>query len=93
MKPSGFGKIKKFWLRHFSDASEERYGQVRYLRMVNAVEGIHCCFLVGKARVTPKKFVSIPFLELVAAVLSVKVANFLKKEMKIDYFCETYWSI
>ena len=31
-------------------------------------------------------------LELVAAVLSVKVANFLKKGLKIDCFCETYWS-
>ena len=40
---------------------------------------------------TPKKFVSIPRLELVAAVLSVKVENFLKKELKIDCFREIYW--
>ena len=59
--------------------------------MGNMGEEIHCCFLVGKARVTPKTFVSIPLLELVAAVLSVKVPNFLKKKLKIDYFCETYW--
>ena len=39
---------------------------------------------------TPKKFVSIPRLELVAAVLSVKVENFLKKELKIDCFREIY---
>ena len=25
-KPSGFGKIKDFWLHHFPDASEEGYG-------------------------------------------------------------------
>ena len=72
----------------FSDV----YGQVNYLRMVNMDESIHCCFLVGKARVTPKKFVLIPRPELVAAVLSVKMANFLKKGLKIDCFCETYWS-
>ena len=47
---------------------------------------------MGKARVTRKKFVSIPCLELVVAVLSVKVANFLKKELKIDCFGETRWS-
>ena len=91
-RPSGFGKIKEFWLHHFSDASEEGYGQVSYPRMVNTDDRIHRCFLAGKARVTPKKFVLMACLELVAAVLSVKVANFLKKGLKIDCFCETYWS-
>ena len=91
-KPSGFGKIKEFWLNHFSNASEEGYGQVSYLRMVNLDEMMHCCFLAGKTRVTPKKFVLMPFLELVAAVLWGKVANLLKKELKIDCFCGTYWS-
>ena len=60
--------------------------------MVNMDERILFCFLVGKARVTTKKFVSMPRLELVAAILSVKVAHFLKKELKIDCFHETYWS-
>ena len=55
-------------------------------------ERTHCCFLAGKARVTPKKFVSVPCLELIAVVLSVKVANFLKKRLKIDCFHERYWS-
>ena len=79
-------------LHHFSDASEEGYGQVSHLRMVNTDERIHCCFLAGKARVTPKMFVSMRRLELVAALHSVKVANFLKKEFQIDSFHETYWS-
>ena len=55
-------------------------GQVSYLRMVNMDERIHCCFLMGKARVTSKKFVESTHLELVAAALLVKVANFLRKE-------------
>ena len=91
-EPSGFGNIKEFWLHNFSDASEEGYGHFSYLRMVNMDERIHCCFLVGKARVTPKNFISIPHLKLVAAVLSAKVENFLKKELKIDCLRETYWS-
>ena len=84
-KQSGFGKIKKFWLHHFSDAPEEGYGQVSYLRMVNTNErntNINIMMLI----VTQKTFVSIPCLELVPAVLSVKVANFLKKKLKIDCF-------
>ena len=47
-----FGKIEEFWLYHFSYASEEEYGQVSYLRMVNTDERIDCCFIAGKARVT-----------------------------------------
>ena len=89
---SGFGKIKEFWLNHFSDASEEGYGQVSYLRMANTDETIHCCFLVGKASVTSKKLVSTPRLEMVAAVLSVKMANFLKKQLKTDCFRKIFWS-
>ena len=91
-KPTGFGKIKEFWLHRFPDASEEGYGQVSYLRMINTDERIHCCFLEGKARVTTKMFVSMPRLEVVAAVLSVKVASFLKKELQVDCFSKKFWS-
>ena len=47
---------------------------------------------MGKARVTPKKFVSIPRLELVAATLSVKMAKVLRNELNTDYLHETFWS-
>ena len=59
--------------------------------MVNTNKRIHC-FLAGKERMTRKKFVLIPCLELVVAVLLVKVTNFLNKEVKTDCFCKTYWS-
>ena len=91
-KPIGFGKVKEFWIHHFSDASEEGYGQVSFLRMKNHKGKIHCCFVMGKARVTPKKFVSIPRLELTAATLSVEVSTFIKRELKIDNIKETFWS-
>ena len=51
----GLGIIKKASLHHFSDASEEGYGQSTYLRLLNVSVKIHCCFLMGKSRVTPKK--------------------------------------
>ena len=47
---------------------------------------------MGKARVAPKKFVSIPRLELVAAVLSVKISNMIKKEFQLQELEEYYWT-
>ena len=91
-QPSGFGKVKQIWLHHFSDASQEGYGQVSYLRMVNNKDEMHCCFLMGKARVIPRKFVSIPCLELTAAFLSAKCGKFIKKELKLEYTYETFWT-
>ena len=80
-KPADFGEVSSISLHHFSDASELGYGQCSYIRMVSKKEQIHCCLLLGKARVVPKKFISIPRLELTAATLSIKVASLLKKEL------------
>ena len=40
--------------------------------------------LLGKYRVVPKKFISIPRLELTTALLSVKIACLVKKELDIN---------
>ena len=40
----------------------------------------------------PKKFVSIPRLELVAAVLSVKISNMIKKELQLQELDEYFWT-
>ena len=79
-------------IHHFSDASENGYGQCSYLRLVNQDGKIHCSLLVGKSRVPPKKFVSIPRLELTAAVLSVKMACTLRKELGIKVAKEIFWT-
>ena len=73
IKPAGFGEIKRSSIHHFSDASEGGYGQSSYLRLENDQGKIHCVLLIGKSRVIPLKYISIPRLELIAATLSVKV--------------------
>ena len=52
--------------------------------MVSKEDKIHCCLLIGKARVVPKKFVSILRLQLTVATLSLKVVSLPKKELKFD---------
>ena len=60
--------------------------------MVNDEGKIHCSLLVGKSRVTPKKFLSTPRLELTAAVLSVKMACLIKKELNLGNITEKFWT-
>ena len=84
IQPEGFGIIKEASLHHFSDASEEAYGQSTCFRLVNVSGKIHSCLLVGKSRVAPKKYVAIPCLKLVAAVLSVTIAALIRRELDIE---------
>ena len=92
IQPEGFGIIKEASLHHFSDASEEGYGQSTYLRLVNVSGKIHCCLLMGQSRVIPKKYVTILHLELVASVLSVKIAALIRRELDIEWKNETFWT-
>ena len=50
-----------------------------------------CCLVMGKSRVSPTKFVSIPRLELTAAALSVKVSTLLRKELTIHLIINKYF--
>ena len=92
IQPADFGEIKSVTLHHFSDASENGYGQCSYIRLVDYDNRVHCSFLLGKSRVVPKKFISIPRLELTAALLSVKMACLLKKELDISCVDEVFWT-
>ena len=66
----GMNGLKKIELHHFSDASTEGYGQCSYLRLVDTSDEVNCSLVMGKARVTPLKRITIPRLELTAAVMS-----------------------
>ncbi|XP_006821277.1 uncharacterized protein LOC102807809 [Saccoglossus kowalevskii] len=91
-KPEGFEDLKKVELHHFSDASLTGYGQCSYLRLVDVHSNIHCSLVLGKARVTPLKPVTVPRLELQAAVTSIKVSNFLNKELDYENIENFYWT-
>ncbi|XP_015750134.1 PREDICTED: uncharacterized protein LOC107329984 [Acropora digitifera] len=93
LMPAEFGQVASSQLHHFSDASEVGYGSVSYLRLVNEEGDIHCAFLFGKSRVTPLKPVTIPRLELSAAIKSVRHARMLKREIEIPLSMPAmFWS-
>lgn len=90
-KPAGFGEISKAEIHHFSDASENGYGEVSYLRLVNSDNKVHCSLLMSKARVAPIKEITIPRLELQAAVTSSRVSSIIRAEISLD-ISEIFWT-
>jgi hypothetical protein len=72
-------------LHHFSDASSRAYGCCSYLRCLDKSGKIHSVLLYGKGRVAPMKALSIPRLELQAAVLAARVDSMLREQLCV-YF-------
>lgn len=70
VKPCGFSKPTSVQIQSFSDASETGLGQVSYLRPMTDSDQVHVSLLIAKARLAPLKVMSIPRLELTAAVIS-----------------------
>ena len=87
--------MKKSLTQNFitiSDASFKGYGQCSYLRLINQDHKIHCSFVIGKARVTPLKSVTVPRLELTAAVVSVRVSKQLRRELDVNITNKVFWT-
>lgn len=91
-KPADFGPVVERELHHFSDASIKGYGQCSYIRLVNDRGDTHCSFVMGKARVTPLKPITIPRLELTAALISTRISEQIKTELQLQNVPETFWT-
>ncbi|KAF6773079.1 hypothetical protein AHF37_07465 [Paragonimus kellicotti] len=70
-------------LHCFSDASELGYGAVIYARVESDDKRVMCSIVMGKSRVSPIKSVTIPRLELTAAVLAARLATQAMEEFKL----------
>ena len=90
--PADFDEVCRVELHHFFDASIMGYGQCSYLRLMNQNGDVHCSLVFAKARVAPTKIVTIPRLELTAAVVSVKVSSMLKAELEYQNIQEFFWT-
>ena len=84
LKPDNFGELQTAQLHHFCDASESGYGTVTYIRLTNLRGDIHVSFVLGKSRVAPIKQMTIPRLELTAAVVAVRLDRMLQNELEIE---------
>ena len=91
-RPREFGEVREVQLHLFSDASRQGYASVAYLRVKDENSRIHCAFVMGKARLAPVREISIPRLELTAAVISVKLSNIIREELDVKFQKVFYWT-
>ncbi|XP_057377975.1 uncharacterized protein LOC130699934 [Daphnia carinata] len=84
-------KARGVGLHLFADASESAFGAIAYLRF-DIPDGVKVSFVMAKARVAPIKYVSIPRLELCAALLAARLASVIKSELRLKIDQTTFWS-
>ena len=60
--------------------------------LVDDKNHVHCFLGMGKSWVTPLKSVTIPRLELTAAVVSSKISSMLWKELECAQIQEIFWT-
>ncbi|CAM4597167.1 unnamed protein product [Leuciscus chuanchicus] len=92
LKPLNFGKAATARLHHFADASEEGYGAVTYLLLRNEQSQMHSAFIMGKSRVAPLKPVTIPRMELIAAVVAARMDKLWRKELRLQLQDSVFWT-
>lgn len=84
-------KNSTFELHVFCDASEVAFGAVCYLK-TNCGEKKHSSIIFAKSRVAPIKTLSIPRLELQAAVLGTRIAKTVQNELRLPVGKCCYWT-
>ncbi|XP_041632395.1 uncharacterized protein [Drosophila kikkawai] len=83
--------VKGVQLHVFVDASLDAYAAVAYLRVKHGGE-IRCSLVASRNRVAPLKPISVPRMELMAAVLGLRLAKFLESELSTKIEKRIFWT-
>ena len=88
-----FSTAKDKWELHvFADASEDKMCAVAYLRLKPKEYSADLAFVIGKCRVAPMRHLSIPRLELQAAVMAVRLEEQIVKEHQSKIHSSNFWT-
>ena len=79
-------------IHHFCDASLKGFGACSYIRIVNHHGEIQINLILGKGRLAPIKQVTVPRLELCAAVEAVKLDCIVRHYLDIQIVSSTFWT-
>lgn len=80
---SSRGKVAKYELHGFSDASEIGYGACVYLKGIQDTGVVTIQLVCSKSRVAPVKSITLPRLELCGALVLAKLMNNTTKALKL----------
>jgi hypothetical protein len=75
--------IRVLQIHGFSDASEDAYAGVLYLRAADVSGSIHSSIVVSKTKVSPIKRLSIPRLELCGAQVVAKLLDHVRNVLQV----------
>ena len=84
--------VKSSALHVFSDASQEAYGAVAYLRHEYLSGEVSCRIVAAKTKVAPLSAVSIPRLELMAAVLGCRLGASVADALNLSQLDRVMWT-
>ncbi|XP_055308905.1 uncharacterized protein LOC129572830, partial [Sitodiplosis mosellana] len=84
--------IKGVSLHGFCDASEKGMSSVTFIRVQDQNDKVSCQLIAAKTKIAPLKKLSIPRLELNAAVLLAKLMEKVKGALKIPNLRQQAWS-
>ena len=88
-----FSTAKDKWELHvFADASEDTMCAVAFLRSKPKEYSADLAFVIGKCRVAPMQHLSMPRLELQAAVMAVRLKEQTVKEHETKIHSCNFWS-
>ncbi|XP_067613175.1 uncharacterized protein [Eurosta solidaginis] len=82
---------ERIQLHTFVDASVDAYAAVVYLREEKG-SIVSCCLVASKTRVAPLKPLSIPRLELMGAILGLRLSKFISEELSIFIEKRVFWT-
>ena len=94
-EPSKFYEVVSRSLHTFGDAAKPAYGAMIFMRTTYSAGPVTCRLVFSKARVSPRqkgKRVTIPRLELMAALLGAQWADKVKKALSMEEIETVYWS-
>lgn len=91
-KPPDVGNVTTCQIHHFADASQIACGAVSYHCITNVQGLIHCSFVLGKSPLPPLKLLTIPRLELSAAVVAARLNKIVRTETDIAVDESVFWT-
>ncbi|XP_046329965.2 uncharacterized protein LOC124113582 [Haliotis rufescens] len=85
-------EVKETTLHSFVDASEDAYGAVVYAVNTYQNDEISSVIIAAKGRVAPLKAISIPRMELMAAVTGLRLSVAITKALEVSIDIVTFWT-